>query len=69
MNAWSKRMEHAILIDGIRVARRAISARFGHDPKALIEHCRQFQKKYAHRLLCEEPERVLPDAGKTDEGP
>jgi len=51
-------MKRDILIDEIRAARHEISARFGHDPQALVDHYRRIQKKYAGRLLREEPEPV-----------
>ena len=59
-------MKRDILIDEVRAARHALSARFGHDPEALVEHYRQFQKKYARRLLREEPEPVAAGSEKTD---
>ena len=62
-------MKRDILIDEVRAARHAISARFGHDPEALVEHYRQFQKKYAHRLLRKEPEPVAPGSDKGDQKP
>jgi len=58
-------MKRDILIEEVRAARHAISARFGHDPEALVEHYRQFQEKYERRLLREEPE---PPAAGSDEG-
>lgn len=51
-------MTRDILIDQIREVRHAISARYGHDPHALIEHYREYQKRFANRLLPEEPEPV-----------
>ena len=59
-------MKRDILIDEVRAARHAISARFAHDPEALVEHYRQFQKKYARRLLREEPEPVAAGSDKAD---
>jgi hypothetical protein len=59
-------MKRDPLIDEVRAARHAISARFGHDPEALVEHYRQFQKKYARRLLREEPELVAARSNKGD---
>lgn len=38
-------------IDEIREIRKKISAQFGHDAKALIEHYRQLQEQYKDRLL------------------
>ena len=60
-------MKRDILIDEVRAVRHAISARFGHDPEALVEHYRQFQESYAHRLLREEPEPVATGSGKPDQ--
>ena len=57
-------MKRDVLVDEVRAARHAISERFGHDPKALVEHYRQFQKKYARRLLREEPEPVAAGSDK-----
>ena len=47
-------------IDAIRKTRHEISQKFGHDTKALIEHYKKLQEKYADRLLAEpsgKPER------------
>jgi hypothetical protein len=44
------------LIDEIRAARHRISARFGHDTKALLDHYREMEKQYADRVL-----RTPPD--------
>lgn len=38
-------------IDAVRAVRRQISARYGHDPKRLIAHYREAQRKYGDRLL------------------
>jgi hypothetical protein len=57
-------MKRDVLIDEIRAVRHAISARFGHDPKALVDHYRELQKQYADRLLPEERRSVAtPVAG------
>lgn len=37
-------------IDEIRKVRHKISKRFGHDPKRLIDHLLERQKKHAKRL-------------------
>jgi hypothetical protein len=39
------------LLDEIRAVRRRISARFGHDTKALVDHYRELEKQYADRML------------------
>ena len=38
-------------IDEIRAVRHRISARFGHDTKALLDHYREMEKQYAGRML------------------
>jgi len=39
------------LIDEIRAVRHRISARFGHDTKALLDHYREMEKQYSDRML------------------
>jgi len=51
------------LIDEIRRVRHEISARFGHDTKALMDHYRELEKKYADRLL-REPAGLAPTASR-----
>ena len=41
------------LVDEVRAVRHRISERFGHDTKALLDHYRQLEKKYAGRMLRE----------------
>jgi hypothetical protein len=41
------------VIDEVREVRRRISAQFDHDPKKLVEHYIELQKRYAERLLVE----------------
>jgi hypothetical protein len=36
----------------VREARHEISARFGHDPKRLIEHYIKLQEQHADRIVC-----------------
>jgi hypothetical protein len=38
------------VIDEVRDVRRKISARFGHDPRRLVEHYIELQKQHADRL-------------------
>ncbi len=38
-------------IDEIRAVRHEISARFGHDPRKLVEHYMQLQRRHADRLI------------------
>lgn len=38
-------------IDRIRRARHEISARFDHDPRKLVEHYMELQKRHADRLI------------------
>ena len=38
-------------IDEIRAVRHQISARFGHDPRKLVEHYIQLQRRHADRLI------------------
>ena len=39
------------LIDEIRAVRHEISAEFGHDTHALLQHYRDMEKRYADRML------------------
>lgn len=39
------------VIDEIREVRHQISARFGHDPKRLVEHYRKLQERHKERLF------------------
>jgi hypothetical protein len=38
-------------IEEIRDVRRAISTEFGHDTRALLDHYRELERRYADRLL------------------
>ena len=38
-------------IDEIRAVRHAISARFGHDPRKLVEYYMRLQMRHADRLV------------------
>ena len=38
-------------IDGIREVRHRISARYGHDTKALLEQYKELEKLYESRIL------------------
>jgi hypothetical protein len=38
-------------IDEIRAIRHEISARFDHDPRKLVEHYMQLQRRHADRLI------------------
>lgn len=44
-------------IEEIRDTRRRISEEFGHDTRALVEHYRELEKRYADRML-DPPERA-----------
>lgn len=39
------------VIDEVRAVRRRISARFGHDPKKLVEHYMGLQERHHDRLI------------------
>jgi hypothetical protein len=39
------------VIDEIREVRHQISARFGHDPKRLVDHYIKLQRKHEDRLV------------------
>jgi hypothetical protein len=39
------------LIDEVREVRLRISQEFGNDPRRLVEHYMELQKKYADRLI------------------
>lgn len=49
-------MKDDALITRIRETRHGISERYGHDPRKIIEHYRELQKKYEGRLVIDEPE-------------
>ena len=49
------------VIDEIREIRHNISARFGHDPKRLVAHYAELQKRYRERLV-----RSMPTTEQTD---
>jgi hypothetical protein len=38
-------------IKAVRDARHRISAEFGHDPRKLVEHYRQLQKRHRDRFV------------------
>ena len=42
------------VIDEIRAVRHKISEEFGHDTKRLLDHYRELEKKYKHRMMKEE---------------
>lgn len=42
-------------IEEIREVRRAISAEFHHDTRALLDHYRELERRHADRLLRREP--------------
>ena len=44
-------MKKDILIEEIRNVRHEISERFNHNAKALVEHYRELEQKYKHRML------------------
>jgi hypothetical protein len=44
-------MKEDIAIEEIRAVRRRISAAFGHDTGALLEHYRELEHKYADRIM------------------
>ena len=46
-------MKRDIVINEIRAVRHEISARFGHDTKALLARYREMEKKYKDRMLRE----------------
>lgn len=50
------------LIDEVREVRRRISERFGNDPRRLVEHYIELQKKYEGRLI---PPRAMPNKDQT----
>ena len=53
------------VIDEIRAVRHEISAECGHDTRALLEFCRQVEKRYADRMLPPTgrlpPDRSMPE--------
>jgi hypothetical protein len=53
-------------ITEIRKARQDISARFGHDTKALIDHYKELQKEYEDRLLVERDAVLAPSGAERD---
>ena len=46
-------------IDEIRAVRHRISARFGHDTKALCDHYRELEGKYRNRMLRDRSEALV----------
>lgn len=42
-------------VEEVRKVRRDISAEFGHDTRALLDHYREVEKRYADRLLRKGP--------------
>ena len=54
-------------IEAIRKTRHEISRRFGHDTKALIEHYKKMQEKYADRLVAEPSAVYVPS--EVEQGP
>jgi len=53
-------------LDRIRKARHEISARFNHDPDALVAHYMELDKQYASRLLKDE-DRLPSESGRRNE--
>jgi hypothetical protein len=49
------------VIDEIRAIRHNISARFGHDPKKLVEYYEKLQEQHRDRLIDTSKERSKPD--------
>jgi len=47
-------------IEEIRAVRHEISAQFGHDTKALLDHYRDLERQYEDRLLREPTEHEAP---------
>ena len=41
-------------IERIRESRRVISAKYDHDPKKIVDHYLEFQKKFKTRILQED---------------
>lgn len=52
------------VIDRIRATRHRISERFGHNTKALMDHYRELEEEYRHRML-----REPAPAGTTQPSP
>lgn len=61
--AWESTMTKQVEdpIERIRRARREISAKCDHDPRKLVEHYMELQKRHADRLLS--GPRALGDSG------
>jgi hypothetical protein len=49
-------------IDRIRRVRHEISAKFDHDPRKLVEHYMELQKRHAERLITAPGPRVREPA-------
>ena len=47
-------------IDAIREVRHQISASVGHDPKKLVEHYRQLQKRHPSRVVSRSAAHTKP---------
>ena len=52
------------LIEEIRAVRHRISARFGHGTRALLDHYREMEKRYADRVLRRSPGAARARSGK-----
>ncbi len=52
-------------IKRIREARHRISEAYDHDPRKLVEHYIELQKKYERQLLKDTEEEMLSGATKT----
>jgi len=55
-------------IEEIRAVRHEISAQFGHNTKALLDHYRELERQYQARLLPEPAEHEAP-SGAVDSTP
>lgn len=49
------RMAKDSAIEEVRKVRREISAEFGHDTRALLDHYREVERRYGDRLLRKGP--------------
>jgi len=59
-------MKQDVVIDEIRAVRHKISEEFGHNTKALLDHCRALERKYGDRVLRPKEEALSPRSRASD---
>ncbi len=61
-------MKEDIAISEVRASRQRISESHGHDTKRLLDHYREMEKRFNHRIIEEHPPKSAPgaDAGRKE---